>query len=273
MVNFRVPSATAVSVALVLLALTGAGTAQADSPAGLVVFAAQGVNLKPGDTVDGTKPFTLEAGQSATLISDSGKMLKLRGPYSAVPLSETGRQGATVTDALAALASAPRTTSATLGASRDAAGTVHLAPGGGPEGPAAARSKGGSIGGILSGDDGVPEPWVISVAGSGHRCAREGSELIFWRTDKNPEQEIKVGIASESWRARTRWPGGYAKLAAPDTMPRLDGSVFTVDVGSASTTLTLHIMPQSVTAAPVLAAWMVEKGCISQAAALMRTKG
>jgi len=263
---------TAAAIAVVLLGLTGARTAHAESSAGLVVFAAQGVALKPGDTVDGTKPFTLEAGQSATLIADNGKMLKLRGPYSAAPLSEAGRQGATVTDALAALVSAPRTTNATLGASRDAAAVVHLTPGAGPDGPGGAR-KGGSIGGVLSGDDGLPEPWVVSIAGSGHRCVREGSELVFWRADKSQEQDVKVGIASESWRARTRWPGGYAKLAAPDAMPRLEGTVFTVDVGPASATLTLHVMPQSVTAAPVLAAWMVEKGCISQAAALMRTKG
>lgn len=260
----------ALAIGLLAVAVPSGARAQGSS---LVVFAAQGVPLKPGDTVDGSKPFVLEAGQTATLISDNGKMLKLKGPFSGVPLSDAGRQGGTVTDALAALVQAPRTTAATLGASRDAAGAVHLAPGADVPGGATAPRRAGTIGGIGGGDDGLPEPWIVSIAGSGHRCVREASELVFWRPDKAQDQEVKVGGNADGWRARTRWPGGYAKLAAPETMPLAEGSVYTIDVGTASATLTLHVMPKTVTVAPVLAAWMIEKGCISQAAALMRSKG
>ena len=54
---------------------------QSASAAVLVVAEARGIALKPGATLDSTKPLTLKQGQHVTLISETGATLKLDGPY------------------------------------------------------------------------------------------------------------------------------------------------------------------------------------------------
>ena len=63
---------------------------QAAGAATLVVAEARGVALKPGSTLDSTKPLTLKQGQHVTLISDTGSTLKLDGPYNQPPVAAGG---------------------------------------------------------------------------------------------------------------------------------------------------------------------------------------
>src|SRR6476620_8280837 len=78
------------------------GTCVAAQAVELVVLEARGVNLRPGQTVDSTKPLPLRQGQHVTLISPAGVTLKLVGPYEKAPESDQAR-GANVASALSLL--------------------------------------------------------------------------------------------------------------------------------------------------------------------------
>ena len=60
---------------------------QASGAATLVVAEARGIALKPGATLDSTKPLALKQGQHVTLISETGSTLKLDGPYNQPPVA------------------------------------------------------------------------------------------------------------------------------------------------------------------------------------------
>ncbi len=57
--------------------LAGAATADA---ATLVVVEARGIALRPGATLEDSKPLVLKQGQHVTLVSETGATLKLDGP-------------------------------------------------------------------------------------------------------------------------------------------------------------------------------------------------
>src|SRR6195256_414855 len=70
--------------------------------ANLVVIEARSIALRPGQTVDSTKPLMLKEGQHVTLISPTGATIKLDGPYEKAPDAAQSKAGP-VANALALL--------------------------------------------------------------------------------------------------------------------------------------------------------------------------
>ena len=70
--------------------------------ANLVVIEARRIALRPGQTVDSTKPLVLKDGQHVTLISPTGATIKLDGPYEKAPDADQSR-AVPVANALALL--------------------------------------------------------------------------------------------------------------------------------------------------------------------------
>lgn len=249
------------AAAIMVSALVLARESRAEELA-LVVFESQGGPMAPGDVVKGDSPLTLDAGQILTLIAEDGSVITLTGPFSGPPrptaAANSGALSATLTQLLAASASS----TSSLGASRK------LVPTGAPAPVSAGLSRGGSIGGVA--DAIPPEPWLLDTQTSGHRCVLDSGAVTFWRSEPSQGAEVKVSFAGENWTASTRWPGGYTRLAAPEGMPRRNGAVYTLDYAHNPVTLTLHVLPSKISSVPVLAAWMVEKGCSGQATALLR---
>ena len=71
--------------------------------ADLVVVKSSGIDLSAGQAVDGRKPLTLKEGEQVVLISSSGQIVKLRGPWAKAPLSESPVAGPDAKAALKAL--------------------------------------------------------------------------------------------------------------------------------------------------------------------------
>ncbi len=213
----------------------------------LVVFQSHGVALKPGDTVESGKPFILKAGEWASLIAPNGRILKLHGPHDKQPLP-SGEKHSGVVDSLKKLVSGDETSDDTLGVSRSATAVLQSA-----------------------GRHGwVPEPWVIDVTRSGHQCAQDGTPVVFWRANKEKVGMLQVRIPDLRWEGRTQWPMGADKLATPPKMPKRDGLVYYTALDRAKARFMLHMVPGSVEAKGAQAAWLMKKGCRSQALALLR---
>lgn len=233
------------SVVILLACAVAAGPAMAE---GLVVFSAQGIDLKPGDVVDGDQPFTLKAGQSATLIAANGRIFRLSGPHDGLPDPQGGGNQPGMAEALKSLLVSSHAQESALGVTRSS--------------PA--------IGDTLRGGW-VPEPWLVDVTRSGNHCLREGQPVVFWRPDNERTEPVRVRIGHTIWSANTHWPAGTNRLAPPREMPVLDGEVYRVQTGMDRSMSRLHVIPATVQAPAASAAWMAEKGCDAQAQALLRT--
>jgi hypothetical protein len=220
------------------LALLGSLAATAATAAELVVVEARNVELKQGETVDGSKPLTLKEGQAVTLIADDGTILTLRGPYDRAP----GSGGVNVSEALEALT--------TKNAVRNVAGVVRTGEG-------AVR---------------LPSPWLVDVSHPGTACVRPGEKPVLWRDrGAGGGDKITVMPADRSWLASTEWPRGSATMLAPSNFPIRDGRTYLVDFGDKAVAVTLSEISPAAGNPRMQAAWMVEKGCVAQAEALLRT--
>ena len=135
---------------------------QSASAAVLVVAEARGIPLKPGATLDSTKPLTLKQGQHVTLISETGATLKLDGPYNQAPVAAGGTAGVGLNQTLAALVTQRQARAGEFGVTR---GTV-LAD--------------------------LPEPWVLDATHSGNVCVMEKGTPVFWRPDAKVAVPISV---------------------------------------------------------------------------------
>lgn len=224
--------------ALLLLGLAGVVAAQAAVP--LVVVEGRGVKLTPGQTVDGSQPLTLLEGQQVSLISPTGKMLKLRGPFDEPPVKDESTEKVDVNAAMQALLTQKV-------ARADRAGVVR-----------------GQQNQVVP-----PEPWLLDVTHPGTRCLPAGSRITFWRPQAGAEEELVTTPSDRSWRAKAVWPAADDRIMLPSTVPLDARASYVVKLGRKEVTVTLLTLPAALTNDAMRAGWMMEKGCDTQALALL----
>ncbi len=215
------------------------GTASAATAAELVVVEVRGgVSLKQGDTVDDAKPLKLEDGQMLTLVADDGSILTLRGPYNDPPSG--GKGGIDVASALGALST---------GKAQNVAGVV--------------RSANIEVR--------LPSPWLIDISHPGIACVRPDEQPVLWRQGDAGSGTLTLMPSDRSWRAQAPWPAGSPTMQAPSNFPVKEGRTYLADFGGKPVAVTLTQIPPKVTNPKMQAAWMLEKGCVAQAEALLKT--
>jgi hypothetical protein len=214
-------------------ALLAAGSAQA---ANLIVVEARGIALKPGSSLDSTKPLTLKPGQHVTLISEQGATLSIDGPYNAPP--SAGGGGKSVAATLAA-----------LGTERNArTGEAGVTRGGAPST--------------------LPEPWLVDVTRSGNVCLQEGTQPVFWRPDAKTGVRLVVMPVDRSWKSRADWAVGASRITVTTDVPMHGGAAY----AGTDYALALNTVPAKLANDDMRAAWMLQKGCEAQAEALLRPR-
>jgi len=214
------------------------GVAQAET---LTVVEARGVGLAPGSSIDSAKPLMLKQGQHVTLISNSGATLSIDGPYNQPP--SAGGSGKSLGATLAA-----------LGTERNArTGEAGITRGAGP--------------GTL------PEPWLFDVTHSGNVCLQENTVPVFWRPDDKIATALTVMPVDRSWRSLAQWPAGLDRMTVTTDVPMHGGAAYVVNYAGTEYALAVNTVPASLANDQMRAAWMVQKGCEAQAAALLRSKG
>ncbi|MDB5410582.1 MAG: hypothetical protein JWL84_5494 [Rhodospirillales bacterium] len=231
----RVISATGIVLvaAASLVAAAAAGNAK-----DLVVVEASGVALKAGQLIDDTQPLVLEDGQRVTLIAGNGATLKIRGPYNQPPTSaSTGDAG--VSDALKTLIVQKDTRTSDVGVVRGAQGAK------------------------------LPEPWLLDVTRAGSLCIRGDDRVVVWRSPADAAAIFSITPLDRSWKMTASWPAGVDRLVLPDTFPRQVRSTYLVELDEAKNAVTINSIPTAVDSNAMRAAWMIEKGCLAQATALI----
>jgi hypothetical protein len=129
-----------------------------------------------------------------------------------------------------------------------------------------------SVGVIRAGTDAVkiPEPWLIDVTRPGPRCLLEGERPVWWRPDTSRAESFTVFPVDRSWRADFNWEVGVDRLPVP-ALSKFEGqNVFVIRMDKQEFGISMSTVPKGIDNELVLTSWMLEKGCIQQADALIR---
>jgi len=205
----------------------------------LIVIDAHGGSFKAGQKIDSAKPITLKDGERVTLIAPDGKTITLRGKFSGLPM--TSAPAATdPKQALAALMANRNARTSRVGAVR---GESEPAP--------------------------LPQPWLIDVSTPGERCLRPGQQPIWWRPEVRASQKFTLLSFDQSWRVDFEWAAGQHGIPAPPLAKFEGAAVFVIRMGEREYSITVNLVPTDLDGS-TLASWMIEKGCIQQANALLR---
>lgn len=205
----------------------------------LVVVEARGVDLKVGSRLDETRQIKLPAGGKLVVVRTDGTVISLRGPHDgpvrskAAPNQGTGR-------ALAALVATRNDRANRVGAVRSGSNAARL-----------------------------PSAWLIDITRPGERCVVEGAQIGWWRPTRMTAQDFTLFPLDRSWNAQFRFEAGQDIVAVTKVSDIEVTKAFIVNDEEREYSIRLHLIPEAVTEPAVLAGWMIEKGCIQQADALL----
>lgn len=206
----------------------------------LVVLEARGGELKSGMRIDSTTPLALKEGERVTMIGPDGRSVTLRGPYRG-PAFSTALSVSDPRQALAALLAVRDTRTSSIGSIR--------------AGAAAAR---------------IAEPWLIDVTHQGGaRCLRQGEDPVWWRADSQVADQFTLFPLDRSWSAQFSWKAGEKRQAVPPLVRYKDNTTFLIRHHEHEYALNLIVIPNSLANPMMLSSWMLEKGCLQQAEALL----
>ncbi|MEY3202348.1 MAG: hypothetical protein RIR70_1898 [Pseudomonadota bacterium] len=209
--------------------------------ADLIVLEARGIALKPGQKIAHDSPISLKEGERLTVIGPDGKSTTLRGPFAGAPMPGA----AATTD--------PKQALAALIATRDA--------------------RTSSVGVIRAGGQAekLPEPWLIDISRAGPRCLQEGELPIWWRPQADSAQSFVVFPIDRSWRADFVWKIGQERQPVPPLSRFAGQNTFIISMNQQEYAVSITTIPKGMDNDFVLASWMLEKGCVQQADALIRS--
>jgi hypothetical protein len=213
----------------------------ASQAADLIVAEARGTALRPGQTVDDTKPLMLKEGQHVTLIAPNGATFKIDGPYNKAPAADQAA-GVPIGTRLAALVTQNQARVGEVGTTR---GT--------------APNK-------------LPDPWLFDISRNSTVCLRDGQMPVFWRPDATKPATITVMPGDRSWKSEAAWPAGTDRITVPTKVPIHGDATYIVSLGENQAALTVSAVPAVLGNDSMRAAWMAEKGCDAQAEALLRPR-
>lgn len=207
----------------------------------LIVVNSSNTALRAGQVIAADGKLGLAAGQTATLISSTGRTIRVVGPADTVPAGDGVAPGddKTVLASLTTLVKTRQAETSSLGAFR------------------AAEAE-------------LPSPWVLDVSSSGERCVLDGEPLVLWRPDSTAAVPVIVARPAKAWRGSAQWPAGAQQLFAPDGDGLADGETLSVQLLAHHSQLNVHLVPASVQGEVMRLAWLVQANCVAQAAALVR---
>jgi hypothetical protein len=224
------------SLAPAIFALLAAGSAAAQS---LVVVEARGVDLKVGSRIEGARPITLPAGGKLVVVRSDGQVISLRGPHNG-PLKIQAAPQDGANRALAALVNTRNDRANRVGAVRSGASAAAL-----------------------------PSPWLVDITRPGERCIVEGQPIGWWRASSGHAEDFTLFPLDRSWNALLRFDANQSTLSVSKVSDIDVSKAFIIRAQDLEYSIRIHLISAEVTEPAILAGWLIEKGCIQQADALL----
>ena len=225
----------------VALTLSAGGLSSQALSAPMVIMEVRGTALKVGGSVDSAQTITLKEGERLVVIGPDGKTITRRGPFNG-PLMDTAAGAPDPKQALSVLIASRDARTSSIGVVRSGAGSVKL-----------------------------PSPWLVDVTRPGQRCLQEGEVPVMWRPESEQALPFVIFAADRSWRADFQWKAGEAQMRMPP-LSRFQGmTTMLVNIDQQEHAISFSSIPKAVDNPIVLVAWMLEKGCIPQADAILES--
>ena len=214
----------------------------------LVIIAVSGPenqNLKPGTSVNIGQNISLAKGEHITLISKSGAIMKMSGPYSGAVAAKSKNNDVTGPPSSAF-------EKITKLVTKDSGKTNIV----------------GAVRAIIPVTAGKLDSWLMKVDSSGNRCV-QGKNVNMWR--KESSKEISVDLRSRTAkRSGLVWAKSNDKLKLPSEFIR-DGILIVMKIDRQPRRFNLHVLPKEVDPADrgKVLLWMASNNCSQQTHALI----
>ncbi len=221
--------------------------ARASSEFVVVASSADQTSLQPGSVLNSKQKIKLPAGSKVTVLSESGSVITLEGPYSGTFSSKisdgdgtkTKERSSAITK-ISKFVTRNSEKSNVIGASR-----------------------------AINTPDGIKQGvWLMAVDSSGHRCIRSNNAMMSRR---NTRDTIKISLRSESAkRTGLIWENGKGTMPLPSEFIE-DGILIIMKIDIQPRRFNLHVLPTTIKDKQwgKILVWMIENNCSRQSSVLI----
>ncbi len=230
------------AVALTLL-LSSAMPAAAAATFVIIASSETSGDYAAGAVLEAGQDIAIADGTQVTLLSKTGDVVKLKGPYSGALLAkkavepETPASWSSSLSEIAELVLDDPKQSSVIGATREL--TVNR-------------------------ETGEPDIWVFNVDSSGNRCVKP-PKVELWR--KDPGKSVSLSLRTKSIRySGLTWEGGRDRYELPDTFVK-DDMHLVMAIDKKPRRFDLHVLPKEIRSDSwgAVLHWMIKNECTRQA--------
>lgn len=213
------------------------------------VLAEQGVvvdssvkSMAKGTVVDSALLIELKKGENLKIMLEDGRILELTGPYKGQAVTKAGGKPThpQLIQAMKRLFSADVVNTSSVGAVRSSAENL------------------------------PPSPWILSIDQPGPFCFSETARIKIWRSEVTavPSAHLR---SSASQAYTIFWKEGEREASWPDGLKMGNNDILLIRPEGALSPvkLTLHQIPREKSQLLDRVYWMIDKGCLWQARALV----
>lgn len=228
-------------IVFLVLFFPGAIVAGSD---GLVVIVSNHPDLPAGAIVEKTMFIDMSQGESIKLVSSSGQVVRLQGPYSGKVVVDSQQKDRSLLESVSGLVKDSKPTDFTL--------AVFRKP---PSSKIEARL----------------DIWGIDIRKPATYCVRSDQPVYLWWPRSLPDKEVTVSSSLDSKKVRFEWPANKTYHLWPETVDLNEQVEYSIegDPGVPTGNFDIRIMPENIESKMEQVAWMANRNCETQATRLL----
>jgi hypothetical protein len=229
-------------VAVILLILNGPLGAEN----GLVVISSAHSTIKKGAIIKSTQTIELQSGESLKLLSSTGGIIQVQGPYSGAIAFESKASDGSVLKSVSELVKNSKSTDFTLAIFRNSSVTTPTYR---------------------------PDIWGIDIRKSGKYCLRPNLPIYLWWPQALPGDLITLTDTTNSQSIELEWPEWKKYTAWPEILSVDDRVIYSVRNTEVAlfTEFKIQLLPTDLKDDMEQIAWMSDHDCKKQAIRLLGT--
>ena len=213
---------------------------------GLVVISAVHSTIEKGAIVEPTQTIELKSGESLKLLSSSGGIIQVQGPYNGAIIFEPKAGDSSVIESISELVKNSKSTDFALAIFRNSSVTKQSYR---------------------------PDIWGVDIRKSGQYCLRINQPIHLWWPQSSPGALITLTDTTASRSINIEWPGRNKYTTWPEMLPIDSRVIYSVkdSRGVALSEFNLQMMPKDLESDMEHIAWMSDHNCSGQAVRLLET--